>query len=206
MNSNKISVDWTNICPELLELLDKEWVDSKNVNAFLFAYFAEKYPIFQEQIISKGIPNKKGYYLNKSLLDRLVNKIMTNSHKNTGKKLKVSKLLTSLLSEKASKYKMKMSHLLILLLVKSVPNSTIRRLKFGSGHITRVGRLTVSKKISWFLSSIVEVLNSKKGGGTSSFSDRLGAQIDLLYANSPRSKLLTMKKELIANVQRANIQ
>lgn len=197
----KVNLD--KVDPKLLDLLIEEWQKTKNVNAFLMACFIQEYPIFQENKCFKGEANTEKYYLKKSLLDRLVNKVMTNTSKNTGKKLLAYHLTSSLLNQKAQQHKVENPlHLLILLLVKTVPNATIRRLKFGSGFLTRSVRFTFCKKISWFLKAFIKIAKVRGLG----FKKTVGDQIDLIMTNSPRSKLLSSKKEEESNSQKANIQ
>ena len=200
--NKEINVQWKSISQELLEVLNKEWVENKNVNAFLFANFVETYPVFEKDYCVKGIPNKEHYFLKKSLLDRFVNKVMTNGHKNTGKKVKALKLITQVLSLKAEKYQLSMTSLLILLLVRTCPNYTIRRLKFGSGHITRAVSLTICRKITWFLVSFAKVFKIKN----TPFCKKVGDEIDNILQNSPRSMLLSLKREQLSQAEKANIQ
>ena len=193
---------WNYIEQDLLDLLNKEWEKTSNVNAFLFARFVDTYPVFAEPWVLRGQSNRKGYVLKKSLIDRLVNKIMTCSKSHTGKKVLAKRILEQVLEPAAKAYGVSKTNLLILLLVKSVPNFTIRRLKFGSGFLTRAVRITILKKISWFLKTWTVIFKNRSG----SFKNRVKTEIDLIMSDSPKSILLNAKRELDAAVEKANIQ
>jgi ribosomal protein S7 len=200
---SKYNLKWDAISTELLQQLNKEWDVSSNVNAFLFARFVEKYPIFEKEIAIRGGPNVKNYTLKKSLFDRVCNKVMTCGHNHSGKKVLARNLLDKVLTKLSEQLKLSKTTILILCLVKSVPNGDIRRLKFGSGHLTRSTRLTIKKKISWFLTILTDlVFKSRKG----SFYSRTLEEFNAILTNSPKSKVLARKKEILISVDKANLQ
>lgn len=200
---NKYEFNWSKISNEVLEELNKEWDSSSNINAFLFARFIEKYPVFEKEICLRGGPNVKDYTLKKSLYDMVCNKIMTCGHNHTGKKVLARNLLNEALSALSTQLNLSKTTILILCLVKSVPNGDIRRLKFGSGHLTRSTRLTIKKKISWFLKVITDlVFKSRKG----SFYTRVMEEFTAILSNSPKSKVLARKREIMISVEKANLQ
>ena len=199
----RVNLKWKNISKQLLDLLNKEWQDSRNVNAYLFARFTEKYPIFEKQELSRGGPNVKNYVLKKSLYHRVINKVMSCGHTHTGKKVLSRRILDAVLEDKSKELRISKTSLLILCLVKSVPNGTVRRLKFGSGHLTRAVRLTVLKKVSWFLCSLALVFKDRR----QNFHTRVSQELSAILGNAlNRSKLLLMKKEAHSMVEKANIQ
>lgn len=202
MNTELEKVDYWSckINQDLWTILKNQWEKTGNINGFLFMKFIEKYPIFGEKTIQRGSKNLEKYVLEKSLYCRFINKIMSRKSTNTGKKKKAENLVESVLKEKAKKYNIEEPYLLILLLVKSVPNFTIRRIKFGSGTITKAVRLTLLKKISWFLSSFAQFFKTRRP-----FHELFSEEIDYIMNDSPKSKILALKRECISNAQKANV-
>lgn len=187
---------------KLRDLLIQEWTSKQNQNAFLFAKFIERYPVFATYTLQKGSKNTMNYVLKKSLFCRFVNKVMSRKGTNTGKKVKAYNLVFKSLNRLSAEKNLEPNHLLVLAMVKSVPNFIIRRLKFGSGFITRAVRMTLLKKVSWFLKNFADVLKARN----TSFNQTFGNQLEQILKDSPKSKILSMKRESIAAAQKANFQ
>jgi len=187
----------------VLELLKKEWLAEKNINAFLYAKYIQTYRGFISKKIQNA-PSKEKYYLKKSLYDRIICKIMSNKGKNTGKKIKIKNIIDSSLKILENEFLSPGSALLVLALVKAVPNYTIRSLKFGSGSLTRAVKLTVSKKISWFLKNLVKAINSNKG--KKNLKDLIVKEFSLILNKSLESKIIKAKIQATTQAERANIQ
>ena len=194
---------WTHTDLKLLDLMNEQWAKTKNINTYLICKFIQINPNFQQLTCSKGSSNKEGFNLKKSLFERLVNKVMTNKAAHAGKKILAKKLVLKSLEKKAETYKIRPSDLLITLLVKSVPNYTVRRLRFGSGYLTRSTRLTISKKISWFLVQMSKLLKNSRN---SSFAKVFENQISQIMANSTKSKILSAKRQCLVSAEKSNIQ
>jgi len=146
----------------LLELKNL-WLQDKNPNAVLFSYLILKEPHLVEDTVVRAKKSKLGHNLKKSFLDRLVNKLMNNNKHSTGKKVKLRNLICETMKE--LNLNMTFSTYILLSIVKSVPNYDIRRQKYGSGHLTRCVRLTISRKIVWYLNVISKHIKSQKPRG-----------------------------------------
>jgi ribosomal protein S7 len=181
-----------------IETAKQIWDNDHNVNAFLFAYYAHLYPSFLENKVVRCSKNKEFYQLKKSLLDRLCSRLMSSKKTTGGKKLKIRNIVLDTLQKEFTEDP---SIVLFKALIKSVPNYTIRRLKYGSGFLTKMVKLSISKKISWFIKNLALVVNKQ-----SNLAKQLGTELKDLLNNSPKSGLLLAKKQCDGNAQRANLQ
>lgn len=188
---------------KIIEQLVRLWRQTANPNAFLFACYVLKHPAFVTDDVPRMGKTKLNHNLKRSLLDRLVGKLMNNNKHSTGKKVKVKNLVCKIL-EPLKKPELTLSATLLLYLVRSVPNYDIRRQKYGSGLLTRAVRLTVYRKIVWYLSSLSNYVKSRKPRGN--LVDLLTTEFKELETSSSRSVLLTKKKECEQNAAKSNIQ
>ena len=186
---------------EALEMLVKEWNETKNFNAFIFAQFITQYPTFLLMEFFRK-PKQKDLLSNKlkvPLWNRLCNKMTCYNKHSSGKKKKQQKLLLQALKE--LDYPYSPTVLLLKVLVKCIPNQDIRSLPHGSGVLTKTVELTISRKISLFLKLLTEpVYRGKKP-----FKKKLNTLIEEVLTSNPKSFLLRKKKEYETSAQKANL-
>lgn len=183
-----------------LDLLIQQWNTTENPNAFMFAHYILKNPVFISEVVQRTTKTKINYTVKKSLLDRVCSKLTSHNKNTGGKKLKTRNLVYEAL--KNNNKNLSVPLLLLLVLVRSVPNYDIRRLKYGSGHLTKIVTLTVARKITWFLKEFAQIGLKKK----ESFSVFINKELQAVLNNSTRSKLLTKKREAQQNAIKANLQ
>lgn len=186
---------------EVKDLLVKEWTETKNVNCFLVYVFMNQYSNFLSLNVTRSGPSKEFFNLKKPLFERLVNKVMNTGKKNGGKKLKCEKMVLKTLESYAKKLNYRVEELLLLAFVKSVPNYGIRRLKYGSGFLTKIVHLTFARKIVWFLKTFINA--SKKRN--KSFASAVNDELDLLFNKSTKSMLVSAKRESEISALKANL-
>lgn len=191
------------VTKKTLEELLLIWRQTKNPNAFLFACHILKYPHFLHDTVTRSSKVRINSQLKKSLLDRLVGKLMNNSHLTTGMKVKTLRLVKTALGKKVTA-DTTISSYLLLCLVKSAPQGDARKQKYGSGHLTRAVQLTLTRKITWFLQTIFDYVQAK--GPKNSTIKLLEQEFSDLDSNSSRSALLSKKRECEQNAIRSNIQ
>lgn len=191
------------ILKHTIEDLLKIWKETRNPNAFIFSCYLINNPHFITDEVTRGSKIKLHSNLRKSLLDRLVGKLMNNNKKTAGKKIKTLNLISKTLEKEKEQYTT-LSRYLLLCLVKSVPNYDIRRQKYGSGFLTKAVRLTIARKISWFISTLFNHVKSKRP--RNSLIKILATEFSDLMSNSTRSALLTKKRECEQNAIKSNIQ
>lgn len=182
-----------------IELLVEQWETNRNYNAFLLAQLITKCPTFllEESYRKEKIKNKDMSNLKVPLWNRLCNKMMNYSHNTTGKKVKQERLLSRALRDvRKSEYP---TLVLLKALLYSVPNEDVRRLPHGSGVLTKAVQLTVSRKITWFLKTLVAPLyrSNKK------FEVKFNQILDEIFALSPKSEVLKKKRELQTSALKA---
>lgn len=185
-----------------IEDLKKIWKENKNENAFLFACYVIKNPYFIADEVTRTPKIKISTRFKKTLVDRLIGKLMNNNKTTTGLKLKTYNLVKKVLDKRPAG--LTMSQYLLYCLVKSVPNNDIRRQKYGSGYLTRAVKLTVYRKISWFTQVLFDLVKSKRP--RNSLEKILKTEFEDLAVNSSRSTLLAKKRESEQNAARSNIQ
>jgi ribosomal protein S7 len=186
---------------ETVKILIQQWKNTKNPNAFLFHCWYLKRPTFFDFIVQRGPSNKNNFNLQKPLFERMVNKSMTSVKSRAGKKFKAASLIRSAFEKKSAQLKIDKKELLIKLFLKSVPNYTIRRSKYGSGFLTRCVKLTVARKISWFTKYFQQAMQKRNVP----FYDAFSAEVDCIFKKSTQSVIIANKREAQISAIRANI-
>ena len=187
---------------EITTFLIEQWNKTKNPNAFYFYMFLKENPSFLDLEIKRSEPSKRGFNLKKPLFERLVNKMMTDLKRDGGKKIKARNLLLGQLTKKSQELNCKVEELLCSLIVKTVPNYTVRRLKYGSGFLTKLVHLTIAKKISWFLKTFVLATRKRN----KSFADSFSSEVDMILNKNTKSFFYVTKRESEVSAFRANLQ
>ena len=190
-------VDHSQVDPVLVKL-SRQWAKVNNRNLYLLYRYHLINPLFLTDRCERGGPNLKGYQDQKSLLDMLVNRLMSHGRNNGGKKALVHRALKTEFTRVFGSDQT-ISWRLALALAYSTPDRSVRSSRYGSGVLTRAVWNTFPRRINWFIYNLTRMPKSK------SFARRIVQEINLVLSGSVKSYLLTLKRQSDSSAALANL-
>lgn len=194
---------------DILDLCKKSWTETKNPNYYLLYKYSEINPFFLTDNCQRSLSNDKNFQDQKSILEILVNSIMTHGKKNAGKKYKISNVLIKALKKSRIHKEGKnfekppeeipLSWYLACALLKVAPEKTTRSMRYGSGSLTRAVNTTWAKKTNWFVKELVK-LKSRN------FAEGIAKEIENILQKPNSSKLYVSGQACETMASKANIQ